>query len=464
MLLAACASAAAPATRSDALVLAGSVRDDVVYVAVPGITAPTVDIKAGIDPSRLPPPPGLESEALASTATAAARAQRQQPAASPTRGVVDASTAKPRVAGRIAVMYVALGSHVKKGAPVAKLDDRLLVLGVRKAEADAAKARADIAVLRARIDDLYDKRDELYDARDKVLGALAKIADGEKKLAAGQALLDAGAAQLSQKQTQLDGGVTRLEAGIAALSKQIALIEKLPPDKQPPGLLAKLKAQRKALLVKLDSLLAARKKLSGAEAQAAAGQAKLDAGRAQLVAGKRAANAALRKIDEGIAEIDEGIDKLKRARTVAIAALPIKDRSVATAKDRLAQAIIVAPKAGQVIQTMQPGEVVMAGAPVVKLRPDGPSRVDTYLTIAQLPLTLPGVRVWVTSDSTQGKRFAASVASVLPEYTFPPSALPTTEVHLLRTVPVTLVLDAGARLPSGTPVDVSFETTGGASP
>ncbi len=493
--LAACSSASDLGLHAASLVLAGFVRTDVVYVAAPSVTTPTPDFTAGITPSRLPPPAGLTSTALASTTTANARAQRakqQQQQAAAQQAQANAAIAKPRVAGRIVAMYVSQGAHVKKGALVAKLDDRLLVLGVQQAQADAAKARADIDVISAKIDDLYDQRDKLLDARDQVLAGLAKIKQGQAQLDAAQAKLDAGLAQLDAKQSQVDAGLEGVQAGIAQISSgvasldssiaaveaQIAEVEKLPPDKQPPGLLAKLKAQlaelqsqRAALLAKLPpleaqlaSLRGAHGQLTSARATAAAGQAQIDAGRAQLAAGKAQALAALAKIDDGIAKIDDGIDQLKRARTIAQAALPVRDAAVITAEDRLAAATITAPVSGQVVAAMQTGEVLMVNAPVVKIRADGPSRIDTYLTIAQLPLAKVGTRVWVTVDSKPDQRFAATVTHVQPVYTFPPTALPTTEVHLLRTVPVTLALGDDERLPAGTPVDVSFETTKAATP
>ncbi len=482
MLLAACTqTSAAPGPKPPTLVLAGSVHDDVVYVAAPRITTPTVDFSAGIDPSRLPPPPGLKSDALASTQTAGVRAQRQQQAAQAAASNAgagsNASTSKPPVAGRIAVMYVSLGAHVKKGAPVAKLDDALLVLGVKKAEADAAKARADIDVLTARIADLNDKLDQAYQARDQIYTALAKIAQGEAQLAAAQGKLDAGLSQITGQQSKVNGGISQLQAGVAkldagitALEAQIAKVEKLPPNMQPPGLLAKLKAQlaaleaqRSALEGQLAALLTARGKLGAAYAQTQVGQAQLDAGKAQLATGKATAQAGLAKVEQGIQKLNDAIDKLEKARELAIAALPTRDAAVVTAKDRLTQATIVAPVAGRVVQTMRPGEVAMVNAPVVKIRADGPSRIDTYLTISQLPLAEVGTRVWVTVDSAPDERFPATVTHVVPEYSFPPTVLPTTEVHLLRTVPVTVTLDRGHTLPAGTPVDVTFETTGSAN-
>ena len=70
----------------------------------------------------------------------------------------------------------------------------------------------------------------------------------------------------------------------------------------------------------------------------------------------------------------------------------------------------------------------------------------------------------MTLDSAPGSRFPATVTQVVQEYSFPPSALPTTEVHLLRTVPVTVTLAEGRTLPPGTPVEVSFGSTATATP
>jgi len=74
-----------------------------------------------------------------------------------------------------------------------------------------------------------------------------------------------------------------------------------------------------------------------------------------------------------------------------------------------------------------------------------------------VPLAGPGTRATVTADSLAGRTLTAVVRTDSADYAFPPSSFPTTEIHLLRTVQVTLSLEAsGSLLPPGTPVDVTF--------
>lgn len=435
-------------------------RDDVLIVSAPLITTPTADVKVGIDYARIPAPVGLASAAFTSTQTLAARGQTNPTSAQ----IQNASTAKPRVSGRLARVFVRLGDTVKKGQAVAALDDTLLRLGVAKAEMDRKKAGLDIAVLSQNISDLEDKRQTALDARAKIYTALGTIATAKQQLATAQGTLNAGLAQIESKQGQLSAAIQQLRAGIAQVEAAIAQLEKIPPPMRPPGKLEQLKAQLAALQAQLAQAESGQASLAGALAKAQAGQGQLNSAKAKLAVGETQARAGLAQVQTGLAKIADGLKKLRQARALAKAALPIKDAAVVTARDRLAATVITSPDAGQVIQVMQPGEIVMVNAPVIKVRLAGPSRIDTYLTLAQLPLARLGTQVQVTADSLPGERLAGTITQARPVYVFPPSAFPTTEVHLLRTVPVTVTLDRGYTLPAGVPVDITFEATSGATP
>lgn len=461
MALAACSTPADIGRRTPELTLAGTVRDTVVTASAPLMTTPAVDSKAGIPYSRIPAPVGLASAAFTSTQALAARGQTK-PTITTAQGV-NAATARPRVSGRIARVYVAQGQTVKQGQMVAVLDDALFRLGVKKADADRTRAGADIAVLSAKLDDLEEKKQTVLDQRAKAYDALDQIAVGKKALAAAQSKLDAGVAQIRVNESKVDGGIAQLETAIGQVRAAIAQLEKLPPPLRPPGKLEALKKQLAALESQLAQLETAKAGLARAFVKAEAGQATIDTNGAKLRAGQAQAETGLAKIETALNTIDDGMRKLRRARALARKALPVKDAAVRTAHDQLAQAVIRAPVSGQVLQIMRAGEVAMVNAPVAKIRPGGASVIDTYVTLDQLALARIGTPVRITLDSTD-ERIPGTVTQVPPFYVFPPSALPTTEVHLLRTVPVTVTLDEGRTLPAGTPVDVTFETTGTVTP
>jgi multidrug resistance efflux pump len=361
------------------------------------------------------------------------------------------------VSGLLAVVTVRVGDTVKRGQVVARLDDTLLWLGVRKARADAAAARANITALDARIADLKDKRSTARDARSKIRTGLATIATGKQKLATASGQLATGKDAALAQQATLRQARGKLTAGIAALSRQIAQLEKLP---QPPAVvIAQLKAKRAALQGQLAQVDAGLGKIGAGLAKIGAGQATIGAASAKLAAGQAKARAGLVTVNAGISKLGDAITKLEKARTLAHAAVPVRDQAVATAKDQAARATIVTPVAGVVTAAMHTGETAMVGAPIVKVRRIGPSQVDTWVTLAELPLARTGTQATVTADSLKGQTLPAVVKTTSSEYAFPPSAFPTTEIHMLRTIRVTLELEApGSLLPPGTPVDVTFAT------
>jgi HlyD family secretion protein len=447
-LLAACGRAVA-SPKPPTFTVAGTVRDDVVAADAPYIPPPTPDLTVGISKSRLPSPPGLGSGVMTDTT----RPKAQIPNA--TNSVLTTTVSGSRVSGLLASVSVRTGDSVKRGQKIAQLDDTLLKLGVKQAQANATAARAQVAVIDATISDLKDKRSTARAARSKVRSALSTIATGKTKLAAASAQLATGKASALGTQRQLLQARAQLEAGIAALSAQIAQLEGVP---QPPqSTIAQLKAKRAALERQLAQVKAVLAQVNAGVAKLAAGAKTIAANSAKLAAGRAQARSGLAAVNNAISKIDDAISKLEGARTVAVAAIGIRDQTVATAKDRVAQAVISAPASGVVVEAAHAGETVMVGAPVATIRRSGPSRIDTWVTLAQLPLARTGTSATVTADSLHGRELRAVVKTTSVEYAFPPSSFPTKETHLLRTVQVTLALDApGSLLPPGTPVDVVF--------
>jgi multidrug resistance efflux pump len=289
-----------------------------------------------------------------------------------------------------------------------------------------------------------------------VRSALSTIAAGKQKIAAASSQLATGRAAALAQQAKLRQARSQLSAGIAALSAQIAQLERLPVP--PAAQIAQLKARRAALQGQRAQVDAGLAQVAAGLAKAAAGQATISANAAKLAAGQAKAQAGLATVNSAISKVSDAITKLENARDTATSALAVRDEAVATAKDQLALATVVSPVDGVVTQAMHAGETAMVGAPVAKIRRSGPSTIDTWVTLVQLPAARVGARATVTADSLRGQKLRAVVKTTAPGYAFPPSGFPTTEIHMLRTVQVTLVLEApGALLPPGTPVDVTFE-------
>jgi multidrug resistance efflux pump len=96
------------------------------------------------------------------------------------------------------------------------------------------------------------------------------------------------------------------------------------------------------------------------------------------------------------------------------------------------------------------------GAPLVRIRPDRPVRIDTYLTTDQLEQAPIGTPVTVDFDSNPGEPLNGRIAVIGATAVVPPTGFPTAIVHMTRAVRVTIELESGATAPAGTPVDVKI--------
>lgn len=377
------------------LALAGDVESTIWTVRAPAIVYPTPDYSVGVTTAT--PPPNQKK-------------QQAPPAPSPV----------PVVSGRIARMYVVAGDSVKKGQVVAQLDPTMLKLGVRQAQTSAKRAHAQVAVLNKTLD---------------------TIASNQAKLATGRAQLATGAQQLATFQAQLVKGRAQALAAKATLQAQIALIKASLHGAPPPPQLA-------ALLKKLEGILAG---INAGLAKLPAAQAKLNAGAAKLATGRAQLNSAASQL----ASASVGI---KNARNVLTYVAKGQDVLVKLAAYRVTQATLRAPADGVVTEARLPGTVAIVNAPIVRIRPDGPTRVNTYLTSTQL-LTVPlGSKADVVYDSGGDKTLAGHVTLISDSDAFPPTSFPTNVVHMTRAVKVTITLDDGQWAPPGTPVDVVIHT------
>ena len=135
-----------------------------------------------------------------------------------------------------------------------------------------------------------------------------------------------------------------------------------------------------------------------------------------------------------------------------------RDIAVGAAEARRAQATLRSPVSGVVVETRLPGTVAMVNAPIVRVRPDGPTLVDTYVTGAQLAGVSVGTAAQVDYDSNAAGPLPGRVSRIGEAAEFPPAPFPTGIVHMTRAVRVTIALDDGGWAPPGTPVDVTILT------
>ena len=308
------------------------------------------------------------------------------------------TASQPSVAGTLASVEVSAGAHVVTGQVIARMDDASLALGVRQAEAVASGARARIGIVNDKLEVVADNASDLADARRKLNDALAKLRSSRKDV-------------------------------VSNLEQARALAASLPPGfTPPPGT-----TDPRVLVAKLEGALA-----------------QIDAGIAKATAGRK-------KLDSGSAKLTDARSQLRGAHAVLVLAADAADTGVDVAEARRALATIRAPFSGLVTWTEEPGTVVFAGGPLVTLAPDGPLLLDAYVDAEQAGAVRLGARTDATADSWPARIFPGRVTQIRPVYEYPPTALPTSLVHMTRAFRVTVTVDdSSAPLPAGTPVDLTI--------
>ncbi len=127
----------------------------------------------------------------------------------------------------------------------------------------------------------------------------------------------------------------------------------------------------------------------------------------------------------------------------------------------LADAVVVAPFPAVVtVRHREPGETVLAGAPVVTLvRPDD-RWVRIYVREDRVGALRVGQSATITADTYPGHTYAGEVVYISPEAEFTPKSVQTKEerVKLVYAVKVRITGDAAGELKPGMPADVEIPT------
>ena len=369
----------------------------------PGVVAVAGDVIVDENVVRAPSIAYPSPDYTVGIAATGAAAAKGRPAGAPA-----ATSRMPVVAGYLSEMLATEGAHVTSGQVIARLDTAMLDLGVRQAETARAKARADLHVLDNSLEKMATARAKLVKARAQLVTARASL-------------------------VATIGVVTKTRAGLVT---QITLVEQIiarpggPPPHVPPY---------PVLLQGLQQALAGLNKgLSGARL------------------GLATMNRGLAKLSKGLAQLDAARKQLKDVRKLAVIGLDAQGVAVTLAKARRGAATVVAPVGGIVTYARAAGTAVMVGAPLVRIRPDGPTRIYTYLTSDQLTQVSVGSPATVDFDSNPGGPLAGHVSCLGDGAAVPPTSFPTSVVHMTRAVRVTVELDDGLTAPPGTPVDIEI--------
>jgi HlyD family secretion protein len=170
-----------------------------------------------------------------------------------------------------------------------------------------------------------------------------------------------------------------------------------------------------------------------------------------------AARASVRERREALTLLKKGArrERLDEAR----ARLAGAQARVSTAKERLGYATLTAPLAGVVLsKSVEPGEQVAAGTPVVTLGDTGQCWLKGYIPETELGRVKLGQEARVTTDSRPGKVYQGKVSFISSEAEFTPKSVQTEKerVKLVYRIKVTLA-NPGLELKPGMPADAEIQ-------
>ena len=132
---------------------------------------------------------------------------------------------------------------------------------------------------------------------------------------------------------------------------------------------------------------------------------------------------------------------------------------VSTARERLGYATLLAPISGVVLtKSVEPGEQVAAGTPVVTLGDLNQCWLKGYIAETDLGRVKPGQRARVTTDGHPGKAFEGRVSFISSQAEFTPKSVQTEKERVKLVYRVKIALsNPGMELKPGMPADAEIE-------
>jgi len=337
-----------------------------------------------------------------------------------------------RLQGHVARLFVDEGAQVKKGDPLAELDQEPIRARRDQASAAAKELEAKLASLSLAINIKQDVLDgELKKAQAGVSAADARyqsLRTGSRE----EEIAEAAAAR--------DKARTEWENRVVDFKRIKDLYErKIVPASQYDDALAGTEASHAAYLAAEE-----RYKLVKAGPRK---EAVLE-GKANLAG----SDAALSVAEAGIREVE----KMKLDLKALHSQLDQARASLAIAEDDLSKSTLYAPfNAFVMVKDTEENEFVQPGTPVVTIANLEEVWVKTYVPETQLGRVRLGQEAAVLSDTFPGKVYQGKVTFISPEAEFTPKNVQTKEerVKLVYRIKVTLK-NPNQELKAGMPVDV----------
>ena len=417
---------AACAETPDALVVAGTVEDTVATVAAPLLSVPAVVL----DSESSQTAQGGESSTAASTYGLGSYV-------------------------RIAEVLVVEGSAVEVGAVVARADTAPLKAQREVAKADAARSAAQVDVIAAAIENTYDREATLKDKRRDVVDAIDELTDTRAKLVRTRAQLKQKRPQLIAQRKTLRAGRDQLRPQLHTAREQLAALEaQVPtqPELQPQ--VDQLKAGIATMTATLDQLNAGISQLTKGLAQLDAGLKQISTALPKLDKGLKKARAGLEKLKDAQAKLEDARAQLRDLKELAEIAADAGGIPVLLAELQFSLAELTSPVSGVVVSVAGVGDELAPGASVATIRESAPSVVTAWVSPTQVASVCLGDGAQVLGDWMSAP-VSASLTAIGDRAEYPPTSVPTDEVHLTRAVEVQFT--ATEQLPAGLPVEITID-------
>ena len=319
----------------------------------------------------------------------------------------DDSAVAAKTTGRIRQITVREGDHLEAGQVIAVLDDEQIRARERQAEAAVRQAEAHVRLSQHQIAVLNEqlRQNELGVDQAKV-DARGRVSEAEARLAAAEAQLAQAEATYKQAKWDSDASTRLFERGL------IAEQEARRAQNNEGALAAVVVAARRQVEAARGTLTAAQASLVNPairSSQVAAVQGQILQAEADIAASK--------------ADVERARAQLEEAR--------------ANRQDLQ----VIAPFAGTVAtRTAEPGEVVMAGTPIITLVNLSEVYLRAFVPEGEIGKVRVGQPARVYLDSAPRKPIEASVSRVDPEASFTPENTYFREDRVKQVVGVKLLL------------------------
>ena len=418
-------------------------------------------------------------------------------------GIVEATeiTVSAESPGRVKAVTAAEGDAVRAGQTLVQLDDTLLQSQRRQAEAalEAARgagaaAEANVAAAQAQLDQVRAgaRPPEIAAEQQAVAAAQAGVAVVEGQLRQTRGALQAANAQREQavarfaqvkqgaRPAEIDAASVQYQQAIAAVQGAQAAYDQVRGDPNVAMLPQSVALQQATLAMEaaksnyegvlagattpeLDQARAGVDQAVAGIVQASATVSQTEAALAAAQANRAAEQARLDLLQAGARpeQVKAAEAQLGAAQAQAQAAagqVAAAQAAVALVDDQIARLAVAAPSDGVIlVRSVQPGEVALAGGPLLTLGDLTHLTLTVYLPEDVYGVVRIGDRAQVTVDSYPGRRFTGIVQNIADQAEFTPRNVQTPDGRRTTVFAVKLAVEnPELRLKPGMPADVTF--------